>query len=63
MMNTLVLLVIIVLVCVAVDIVNLIINMQLMARLGDLTAKMIIWPSMQVKEDAALTVFANVQVI
>jgi hypothetical protein len=48
---------------VAVDIVNLIINMQLMARLGDLTAKMIIWPSTQVKEDAALTVFANVQVI
>jgi hypothetical protein len=38
-------------------------DMQLMARLGDLTAKLIIWPSTQVKEDAALTVFANVQVI
>jgi hypothetical protein len=33
-MNTLVILVIIVLVCVAVDIVNLLITMQLMGRIG-----------------------------
>ena len=31
--------------------------------LGDLAAELIIWPSTQVEEDAALTVFANVQVI
>jgi hypothetical protein len=62
-MNTLVILVIIILVCVAVDIINLIITIQLMVRLGDLVAQLLILPSIQVKEDTSLTVFANHHVL
>jgi hypothetical protein len=58
-MNALIILVIIVLVCVAVDIVNLLITMQLMARIGDLAAEVVFLPSMEVKKDAALTELAN----
>ena len=52
MMNTLVLLAILVLGCLALDIVILIITMQLMVRVEDVVPEMIVSPSMQVKEGA-----------
>jgi hypothetical protein len=49
-MNTLVILAIIVLGCVALEIVDLILIMQLMMRLEDVpVAEMVVLPSMQVK--------------
>ena len=48
MKNTLLLLTILVLGCLALDIVVLTITMQLMVRIEDLVPEMIIWPSMQV---------------
>jgi hypothetical protein len=50
-MNTLVLLAILVLGCLALDIVILIITMQLMVRIEDVVPEMIVSPSMQVKGD------------
>ena len=61
-MNTLMLLVIIVLICVAVDIVNLIITMQLMARIGDLVADLVIVPSREI-QGTVLTEFGILHVI
>ena len=55
MINTLVLLAIIVLVCLALDIVILIITMQLMVRIEDVVPEMIVSPSMQVMEDSSST--------
>jgi hypothetical protein len=49
MIDTLVLLAIIVLGCLALNIVILIITMQLMVRIEDLVPEMIVSPSMQVK--------------
>jgi hypothetical protein len=49
MMNTLVLLAILVLGCLALDIVILIITMQLMVRIEDVVPEVVVWPSMQVK--------------
>jgi hypothetical protein len=49
MINTLVLLAILVLGCLALDIVILIITMQLMVRIEDVVPEMIVSPSMQVK--------------
>lgn len=54
-MNTLVLLAILVLGCLALDIVILIITMQLMVRIEDVVPEMIVSPSMQVKEGAPFT--------
>ena len=54
-MNTLVLLAILVLGCLALDIVILIITMQLMVRIEDVVPQMIVSPSMQVKEGAPFT--------
>jgi hypothetical protein len=52
-MNTLMILAILVLGCVALDIVTLIVTMLLMVRLDDVpVADMVVLPSMQVKEDA-----------
>jgi hypothetical protein len=48
MINTLVLLAILVLGCLALDIVILIITMQLMVRIEDVVPQMIVSPSMQV---------------
>jgi hypothetical protein len=48
-MNTLVLLAILVLGCLALDIVILIITMQLMVRIEDVVPEVVVWPSMQVK--------------
>jgi hypothetical protein len=53
-MNILVIIAIIVLVCVGLDIVDLILIMQVMLRLDDVaSAEMIALPSMQVKETAS----------
>ena len=55
-MNTLVLLAILVLGCLALDIVILIITMQLMVRIEDVqVAEVVLLPSMQVKEGAPFT--------
>jgi hypothetical protein len=55
-MNTLIILAILVLGCLALDIVILIITMQLMVRLEDVpVAGVILLPSMQVKEGALFT--------
>jgi len=55
-MNTLVILAILVLGCLALDIVILIITMQLMVRIEDVqVAEMVLLPSMQVKEGAPFT--------
>jgi hypothetical protein len=55
-MNTLVLLAILVLGCLALDIVILIITMQLMVRIEDVqAAEVVLLPSMQVKEGASFT--------
>ena len=58
-MNTLIILAIIVLGCVALEIVDLILIMQLMLRLEDVVPEMIVSPSMQVKEYASSIVAAN----
>jgi hypothetical protein len=50
MINTLVLLAILVLGCLALDIVILIITMQLMVRIDDVVPQMVVPASMQVKE-------------
>jgi hypothetical protein len=55
MMNTLVLLAILVLGCLALDIVILIITMQLMVRIEDVVPEMIVAPSMQVIEGSSST--------
>jgi hypothetical protein len=49
MINTLLLLIILVLGCLALDIVILTITMQLMVRIEDVVPEMVIWPSMQIK--------------
>jgi hypothetical protein len=49
MINTLLLLAILVLGCLALDIVILTITMQLMVRIEDVVPEMIVWPSIQVK--------------
>jgi hypothetical protein len=55
-MNTLVILAILVLGCLALDIVILIITMQLMVRLEDVpVAEVVLLSSMQVKEGALFT--------
>ena len=55
-MNTLVILAILVLGCLALDIVILIITMQLMVRIEDVqVAEVVLLPSMQVKEGALFT--------
>jgi hypothetical protein len=55
-MNTLVFLAILVLGCLALDIVILIITMQLMVRIEDVqVAEVVLLPSMQVKGDATFT--------
>jgi hypothetical protein len=55
-MNTLVILAILVLGCLALDIVILIITMQLMVRIEDVqVAEVVLLPSMQVKEGASFT--------
>ena len=55
-MNTLVILAILVLGCLALDIVILIITMQLMVRIEDVqVAEVVVSPSMQVKEGAPFT--------
>ena len=55
-MNTLVILAILVLGCLALDIVILIITMQLMVRIEDVqVAEVVLLPSMQVKEGAPFT--------
>ena len=52
-MNTIMILVILVVGCVALDIVTLIVAMLLMVRIEDLqVADVVVLPSMQVKEDA-----------
>jgi hypothetical protein len=51
-MNTLIILAILVLGCLALDIVILIITMQLMVRIEDVVPEMIVLPSMQVMEGA-----------
>jgi hypothetical protein len=48
-MNALVLLAILVLGCLALDVVILIITMQLMVRIQDVVPQMVVWPSIQVK--------------
>jgi hypothetical protein len=48
-MNTLVLLAILVLGCLALDVVILIITIQLMVRIEDVVPEIIVLPSMQVK--------------
>jgi hypothetical protein len=59
-MNTFVILVILVLGCVALDIVTLIVTMQLMVRVEDLqVAGVVVLPSMQVKEHAPSIIAAN----
>ena len=59
-MNTLLILVIIVLGCVAFDIVDIILIMQLRLMLEDaLVAEVVVLPSMQVKEYAPSIVAAN----
>ena len=55
-MDTLVILAILVLGCLALDIVILIITMQLMVRIEDVqVAEVVLLPSMQVKEGAPFT--------
>ena len=54
-MNTLVILAILVLGCLALDIVILIITMQLMVRIEDVVPGMIVSPSMQVMEGSSST--------
>jgi hypothetical protein len=54
-MNTLVILAILVLGCLALDIVILIITMQLMVRIEDVLPGMIVSPSMQVMEGFSST--------
>ena len=54
-MNTLVLLAILVLGCLALDIVILIITMQLMVSIEDVMPEMIVSPSMQVMEVSSST--------
>jgi hypothetical protein len=59
-MNTLVLLAVLVVGCVALDIVTLILTMQVMVRLNDvLVAEVVVLPSMQVKEVASSILAAN----
>ena len=59
-MNTLLILAILVLGCVALDIVTLIVTMLLMVRIEDLqVAGVVVLPSMQVKEDAPSIIAAN----
>ena len=59
-MNTLVILAIIVLGCVALEIVDLVLIMQLMLRLDDVTvAEFVVLPSIRVKEYATSIVVAN----
>jgi hypothetical protein len=59
-MNTLIILAIIVLGCVALEIVDLILIMQLMLRLEDVpVAEVVVLPSIQVKEYASSIVAAN----
>ena len=53
-MNTLIILAILVVGCLALDVVILIINMQLMVRIEDVVPQMVLLPSMQVKEGALL---------
>ena len=55
MMNTLVILAILVLGCLALDILILIITMQLMVRIEDVVPEMIVSPSMQVMEGSSST--------
>lgn len=52
-MNVLVILAILILGCVALDIVILIITMQLMVRIEDVVPEMIVSPSMQVMEGSS----------
>jgi hypothetical protein len=58
-MNTLVILAILVLGCLALDIVILIITMQLMVRIEDVVPQMVVPPSIQVKEYAPSIVDGN----
>jgi hypothetical protein len=59
MINTLLLLTILVLGCLALDIVILTITMQLMVRIEDVVPEMIVSPSMQVKGDATFIKFLH----
>jgi hypothetical protein len=59
-MNTFVIIVVLVLGCVALDIVILLVTMQLMVRLDDLpVAEVVVLPSMQTQEDASSIIAAN----
>jgi hypothetical protein len=58
-MNTLVILAILVLGCLALDIVILIIIMQLMVRIEDVVPQMVVPPSMQVKQYTHSIIAAN----
>ena len=59
-MNTILILALLVLGCVALDIVCLILIMQVMLKVEDLSvAEIVVLPSMQVKEDALSIVAAN----
>ena len=58
-MNTLLLLTILVLGCLALDVVMLTITMQLMVRIEDVVPEMIVSPSMQVKGDATFIKFLH----
>ena len=59
-MNTILILALLVLGCVALDIVCLILIMQVMLKVEDLSvAEIVVLPSMQVKEDALSIVTAN----
>jgi hypothetical protein len=59
MINTLLLLTILVLGCLALDIVILTITMQLMVRIEDVVPAMIVSPSMQVKGYATFIKFLH----
>jgi hypothetical protein len=59
MINTLLLLTILVLGCLALDIVILTITMQLMVRIEDVVPEMIVSPSMQVKGYATFIKFLH----
>jgi hypothetical protein len=54
-MNTLVILAILVLGCLALDIVILIITMQLMVRIEDVVSEVVLFSSMQVMEGSSST--------
>ena len=59
MINTLLLLTILVLGCLALDVVILTITMQLMVRIEDVVPEMIVLPSMQVKGGATFIKFLH----